>query len=194
MANHVYFTITSEGRSLDVIKTQKSMRDYGTGPFEIEEAIELCNQPFMFEAKRGVAMDSDGWPKDSYTWHCEQIGAKWCNIEDWGDDFIGGYSAWSPPVEMLGHLAKYIDTELKMTYEDEFRNFIGVAWADNEGLTSYEEIVGDDLMELFLEKIGEDELPEDFDWSDEVEIVGENTVIDAHELYDDIVFNWFENQ
>ena len=195
MANNVYFNITNEnGRSLDVIKTASQTRDYGTGPIEFLEPIDLCNQPFMFEAKRGEDVDSDGWPKDSYTWHCEEVGAKWCNIEEWGDDAIGGYSAWSPPIPMLGHLAKYVHTDLRMTYEDEFRNFIGVAWADTEGLTSYEEIEGEDLMDKFLELIGKDELPEDFDWSDNVEVVDEDITISADELMDDIVYNWFENQ
>jgi len=195
MANNVFFNITSENdRSLDVIKTQTVTRDYGTGPFEMKEAIEVCNQPFMFEAKREEPLDSDGWPKDAYTWHCEEVGAKWCNIEDYDDDFINGYSAWSPPVPMLGHLAKYIDTDLRMTYEDEFRNFIGVAWADNEGLTSYEEIDGEDLMEQFLERTGMDDLPEDFEWSDDVKDNEDDSTVSADELMDDIVYNWFENQ
>ena len=194
MANNVYFHITSEGRSLDVIKTETVTRDYGTGPFEMKEPLPVCNQPFMLEAKRGEDMDSDGWPKDSWNWHINNCGAKWVNLEDFDDNFIGGYSAWSPPIPMLEHLAKYIGTELRMTYEDEFRNFIGVAWVDDEGLSSYEEIDGEDLMEQFLERIGMDELPEDFDWSDDVKDNEDDSTGPADELYDDIVYNWFENQ
>jgi len=192
MANHVYFSITSDnGRSLDVIKEQTVTRDYGNGPFEMTEALEVCNQPFMFESKRDVEVDSDGWPKDSYTWHCDEVGAKWCNLEEWGDDMIGGYSAWSPPIPMLGHLAKYIDTELKMTYEDEFRNFIGVAWADNEGLTSYEEIDGEDITQQMLDELGWEELPEDFDWYEPLDALDGQV---PSEYIDDAVYNWFENQ
>ena len=92
--------------------------------------------------------------ENGYDWYCENVGAKWCNIEEVEETQVYGYSAWSPPIEMLGHLAKYTKTGLRMTYEDEFRNFIGVAWADEDGLTSYEEVEGEELLERFLEDTG----------------------------------------
>jgi hypothetical protein len=78
-----------------------------------------------------------------------------------------------------------------MTYEDEFRNFIGVAWVDDEGLSSYHEIDGNDLTDQMLDEMGWEELPEDFDWYEPLE------ALDGHvpsEYIDDAVYNWFENQ
>ena len=89
------------------------------------------------------------------------------------------------------NLAKYMKTGLRMNYEDEFRNFIGVAWADPiHGDTSYEEIEGDELVEQLCEELGIEELPDDFEWWDEYEDSG----IVPQEWMDDAVDNWFGEQ
>ncbi len=93
---------------------------------------------------------------------------------------------------MLGELGKYLKADMRMTYEDEFRNFIGVAWADEDGLTSYEEVEGEELLERFLEDTGMEELPSEFDWSEEVKVEGIKHCAD--EYYDSIVYNWFDEQ
>ena len=46
--------------------------------------------------------------------------------------------------------------------------------------------------EMFLEQTGMEELPEDFDWSDEV--VVDEVKHCADEYYDSIVYNWFDEQ
>ena len=102
---------------------------------------------------------------------------------------MSGHSAWSPPIPFLENLIQYIFDELggmpsaKMTYEDEFRNFIGV-WSNGD----YEEIDGEELMDTFQSKYNVDTSSADFDWWDEIEGHGI-----ADELFDNIVHEWFEN-
>ncbi len=191
MANHVYFNITSDEPMENCFKSEKITRDYGNGPFEFTELINVCYQPFMQEAMKDEKVDADGWPKDSWNWHVDNCGAKWVNLEDADESYLTGYSAWSPPIPMLEHFGKFLGQELRMTYEDEFRNFIGVAWVDDEGLSSYHEIDGNDLTDQMLDEMGWEELPEDFDWYEPLE------ALDGHvpsEYIDDAVYNWFENQ
>jgi len=145
----------------------------------------------MQEAMKDEKVDADGWPKDSWNWHVDNCGAKWVNLEDSNEYYLSGYSAWSPPIPMIEHLAKFLEQELRMTYEDEFRNFIGVAWADDEGLSSYEEIDGEDITQEMLDELGWEELPEDFDWHEPLEALDGQV---PSEWIDDAVYNWFENQ
>ena len=193
MANHVSFYITadSEVDFTKEFKMQTYTRTYDeTHSWEVTEPLELEKQNFMQAAE--PEFDEDNYLCDSYNWYCDNVGAKWCNVEDVEETQVYGYSAWSPPTEMLGHLAKHMKTHLRMNYEDEFRNFIGVAWADEDGLTSFDEVDGDELLERFLEDTGMEELPEDFDWSEEVEVEGIKHCAD--EYYDSIVYNWFDEQ
>ena len=169
MANHVYFNITSDEPMENCFKKETVTRDYGNGPFELTELVNVCYQPFMQEAMKDEEVDEDGWPKDSWNWHVDNCGAKWVNLEDADESYLTGYSAWSPPIPMLEHLGKFLGQELRMTYEDEFRNFIGVAWVDNEGLSSYEELDGGDLNQLLLEELGWEDFPEDFEWWDSLD-------------------------
>jgi len=191
MANHVYFNITSDEPMENCFKSEKFTRDYGNGPFELTELVNVCYQPFMQEAMKDEEVDEDGWPKDSWNWHVDNCGAKWVNLEDADESYLQGYSAWSPPIQMLEHLGKFLGQELRMTYEDEFRNFIGVAWADDEGLSSYHEIEGNDLTDQMLEELELEELPEDFDWWEPQDKLDGQA---AGEYMDDAVYNWFENQ
>ena len=196
MANNVSFFITadSEVDFTKEFKMQKYTRTFIDDSWEVTEAIELEKQPFMENLGQKWEHNIEGGSlENGYDWYCENVGAKWCNIEEVDEYQVYGYSAWSPPIEMLGHLAKYMKTGLRMNYEDEFRNFIGVAWADPiHGDTSYDEIEGDELLERFLEDTGMEELSSDFDWSDEVEVEGIKHCAD--EYYDSIVYNWFDEQ
>ena len=104
MANHVYFNITSDEPMENCFKSEKFTRDYGNGPFELTELVNVCNQPFMQEAIKDEEVDEDGWPKDSWNWHVDNCGAKWVNLEDHDEYYLSGYSAWSPPIPMIEHL------------------------------------------------------------------------------------------
>lgn len=185
MANHVYFNISFNEVDKDkVFKTELTKQ----WVVEIESPVEAYEQPFMANVEK--TLDKDGWLEDSYDWHIDNIGAKWVTLDHADETSLSGYSAWSPPIQMLGHFSKFIGQATKMTYEDEFRNFIGVAWGDTDGDTHWEE--HDNVVELFLDKVGMEELPEEYDWDEEVEVEG--TTYIASELMDDLVYEWLEQQ
>ena len=185
MANHVYFNISFNEVDKDkVFKTELTKQ----WVVEIESPVEAYEQPFMANVEK--TLDKDGWLEDSYDWHIDNIGAKWVTLDHADETSLSGYSAWSPPIQMLGHFSKFIGQATKMTYEDEFRNFIGVAWGDTDGDTHWEE--HDNVVELFLDKVGMEELPEEYDWDEEVEVEG--TTYIASELMDDLIYEWLEQQ
>ena len=75
--------------------------------------------------------DKDGWIEDSYMWYVNNCGAKWVSVDEWDYPRLQGYSAWSHPVQLVENLLEYaskrfnVELSAIMTYEDEFRNFIG---------------------------------------------------------------------
>ena len=44
MANHVYFNITSDEPMENCFKSETVTRDYGNGPFELTELVNVCYQ------------------------------------------------------------------------------------------------------------------------------------------------------
>ena len=190
MANHVSFYITSDDVSdfTESFKMHTYTRTWEHSSWQITEAIELEKQPFMAHVEK--EFDKDGDLKNSYDWYCTNVGAKWCNIEEVEEHLIYGYSAWSAPIELLGNIAKHLKANLRMTFEDEFRNFVGVAWADEEGNTSYEEEEGDYFVDKLCEELGIEELPDNFEWHEEYEF---STII-PQEWMDDAVLTWFDEQ
>ena len=98
-------------------------------------------------------------------------------------------SAWSPVaeyVEKLYHHLWLIDNTvvIRHTYEDEYRNFIGVGkWFDNE----FESVNLDteDLSDVLTNKFGNVD-DEDFDWD-----YDEKTDCCPSEWYDDWICQWF---
>ena len=186
MANHVYFDIHFNEVDKDkVFKTELTKQ----WVVEMESPVEAYQQPFMANVEK--TLDEDGWLEDSYDWHIDNIGAKWVSLDHADETTLSGYSAWSPPIQMLGHFSKFIGQTTRMTYQDEFRNFIGVAWGDEDGDSSCEE--NDDVTQLFLDKVGMEELPDEYDWWEEqVEVDG--TTHNASELMDDLVYEWLEQQ
>ena len=136
MANHVYFNISINGLSEEqhdtMFKSEVNNRPHwkeGEDPIEFRELVDLHEQPFMSKVDR--VYDDEGWIENSYNWYIDNCGAKWVDIEEW-EDTISGYSAWSAPIHMVEHMLEWasnqfnIELSASMTYEDEFRNFIGV--------------------------------------------------------------------
>ena len=209
MANHVYFTIQIEGIEDEQfnksIKEEKVTRkDYDGNPYEVTEYVEIENQPFMEEVTK--SFDEDGYLENSYDWYCNEIGAKWCHIDECQDKYISGYSAWRQPhelvINLIEHFAKKYDTEVSasMTYEDEFRNFMGKqyygsdkeqdeGWYAWEG--DYNETDGDQLMAQFRELYPSiDTEDEDFDYHGEYEVEGEK--IYPYEVIDELADQFWE--
>ena len=209
MANHVYFTIQIEGiedeQFNESIKQEKVTRkDYEGNPYEITEYVEIENQPFMEAVNK--SFDEDGHLENSYDWYCNEIGAKWCHIEECQDGYLSGYSAWRQPhelvINLIEHFANKYDTEVtaSMTYEDEFRNFMGKQYygSDKEGDEGwyawegdYYETDGDELLEQFKELYPSiDTEDEDF-WHGEHEVEGEK--IYPIEVVDELADKFWED-
>ena len=188
MANHVYNYITVSGSNAVVdqfaeigqnFTVQREIKDWEGNPMQIKEFKAIEELDFMPEYDE----------EDSYNWYCSNVGAKWCHIEEWEGDYMNLCSAWSACTEftesLTMHLAKTDpNVQVRHQYEDEFRNFIGVAVF--EGIDAadilFEEMDDGDLTHLFKEQYPEFDLDVE-DWTDEI-----------YEAYDDFIYNWFENQ
>ena len=184
MANHVYFNISVKTNQeqklkklLDFVQTE---RQWGEDNQHTMKEWDFSLLP-IYE----TPYDEDNW----YSWGCEHMGAKWVNVEEADTHNIYGYSAWSPPIPMINNLAKYLGdgTRLRMTYEDEFRNFIGVAWADGED-TDWEELDGEEVTQWLLDPLGLDDIPEDFEWWEPHPKLDDWT---PQEFLDERVYEWF---
>lgn len=205
MANHVYFNIEL---SLDAGQTelvQKLSNSCKENQGEMQwltyavEKLPIYSTPY----------NEDDW----YSWGCENIGAKWISVEDWNETTISGHSAWSPVIPFVNSLIQYIYNEVggmptaKMTYEDEFRNFIGVheAWIDTnvgsgEVQYDYDEYEGEDLNQLMLEafdKTNEWFESDDFDWWESYPIKMEGHIYkdemwSPQEYCDELVYQYFD--
>ena len=206
MANHVYFNISVEGLTEEqwdcLFKSEEHERPHwkeGEPPIKYHELIDLHEQPFMSNIAREY--DEDGWIKESYQWYCDNVGAKWCNIEEWENHgYMNGYSAWSTPYQMVINMLEFasnkfnVELSAKMTYEDEFRNFIGVdhfeTYKDDEYYCAHDEnyIDGGELNTMLEEKLQCDLNDDDFEWFEEYKDTG----IVPQEWTDEVVYNFFD--
>ena len=193
MANHVYFNIDL---SLDAGQTElveKLGKSCETKNGEMEwlsyEVQELPIYPVPYNEK------------DWYSWGCEQMGAKWISCEDWQESYISGHSAWSPPIPFLTNLIQYIYDKVggtpsaTMTYEDEFRNFIGVMTCyvdDGMVCDDIEEADGEDLNYVLEQWSGWDTSDPEFSWWDLKEAKN-GTEYEPQEVIDDMVYGFFED-
>jgi len=201
VANNVYFTIHVEGLEDEQFQEHvkyetRRGKNYNDEEYEYKALLEIEEQPFMSNVFKEF---EEGHLKDSYDWYCENIGAKWCHIEECEYGYIAGYSAWRQPNELVLNLidffAKEYDTEVtaSMTYEDEFRNFMGKQYYGTDKSErdwySYEgdciETDEDKLVEQFKERFPDiDTEVEDFDWYAEVKTGGD--VIYPNEVLDEL--------
>jgi len=206
MANHVYFDISVEGLTEEqwecLFKTEELERPHwkeGEPPIKFRELVEIHEQPFMSNVER--TYDEDGWIEGAYEWYCNNCGAKWVNIEEWDYDRITGHSAWSMPTPMVENMLTYasnrfgVELSATMTYEDEFRNFIGrddfeTYFSDGEWdcSTSEDYIDGNELTRMVEEKFDCDCSDDDFDWWEEYKDTG----IVPQEWLDGVVMDYFE--
>ena len=103
---------------------------------------------------------------------CEEIGAKWAFATDFDDEMVVVESAWSPVAPWADKVAKAIgkvdpDVKLKLTYEDEMPNYIGVATFGAEGFIANNELDWEEIKEMVIK--GNSELEamydeEECDW------------------------------
>jgi len=202
MANHVYFNIEL---SLDAGQTelvQKLSNSCKEKQGEMEwltysvEKLPIYDTPY----------DENDW----YSWGCENIGAKWTSVEEWNETTISGHSAWSPVIPFVNSLIEYIHQEVggnpsaKMTYEDEFRNFVGIheCWIEEDGNLNYDydEIDGEDLNILMLEAFDKDDewlATDEFDWWESYPInmkghVYKDEMWEPQQYCDELVYQFFD--
>ena len=205
MANNVYFNIdidsTDEGlNSFEkaLVTTKRTQTNWEGVEIQVEELADIHDLAFMPPVK---GVDDHGYPIDSYQWYVDNVGAKWCTIEEWEPMHISGYSAWSAPVGLIENMASYIgkadpSVSITMTYEDEFRNFVGVVVANKDGVQTVDELDGDELMALMKEHFDmsvDEELSDDFDWFGELEDV-HGVMREPQEVMDDLVYDFFGQQ
>ena len=65
-----------------------------------------------------------------YSWSNQNIGPKWCYLEEWDEERIVGTSAWSAPDIGLKKLLGILEKEdpnivTSISYEDEVPDFVG---------------------------------------------------------------------
>ena len=195
MANHVYFNVTVDGNK-ECLKGFTSAMELTSverkhwnseETYIVRELLDIDKLKFMPEG----TYDKDGYLEDSWNYYVENVGAKWCNVEDVEEYYFSGYSAWSAPIQFVQYLHEYLydhhdkNHSIKMTYEDEFRNFIGIAHY-KDGVYDIDEMDSGELMEELRKVFGDVVDNEDF-WD------GEYEQGDPSEEMDNIVWEWFEN-
>ena len=98
MANNVHFNISIETNSEDKLKEVLDFAETDNGEMKWKtweaHLFPIYPEPYTDE----------GW----YAWGCDNMGAKWVCIEEADTNEISGYSAWSPPVPIINHLAKFL--------------------------------------------------------------------------------------
>jgi len=208
MANHVYFNISIEGLTDEEFNSSVKMvkgtrNDYDGNPYDYEDYAEIENQPFMGSVDK--SFDKDGYLQNSYDWYCREVGAKWCHLEEVQDGYISGYAAWRQPVELVSNILEYFankyddNVSATMTYEDEFRNFMGKQYFETEKYDDWESVEGDiyetdgeELIELFNEMYPSiDTTVEDFDWHGEYKVEGESVY--PSEMLDQLADEFWES-
>ena len=209
MANHVYFNITVEGVNNEILQEALPIvtverKGWNDETIKYKEIVEVEKLP-MYEDS-GQEYDEDGHMTNWYDWGCTNVGAKWINFDDFdfeGGNYISGHSAWSHPYPFCERLVEYLCKKqneavcIRMTYEDEFRNFFGNDYFeghynedDKEWYTDHHEDYRDhsDLIDILRDKFGDKVDDEDFDWWD----LDEETDLVPQEYADDVVYNFFE--
>ena len=195
MANHVYFNVNVKTNDPKVEKAfeEVMVMEEITRPFyasedtyTVKELIDIDRLAFMPEGK----YDSDDYLENSWDYYVNNVGAKWCHIEDVDHDnlFFSGYSAWSPPIQLIENLQNYLEgygeVSIRMTYDDEGWCFVGVA--NGEG--DCEELEDSDIDGLLLEELDLEELPDD--WEDNEEIFKKLGDIEPREWLENKIYEW----
>ena len=213
MANHVYFHIDTDCDTKcfnDAFVFEKvERRSYsGDQTYMVNELVMMEHQPFYKQVDK--TFDKDGWLENSYSWYCDNVGAKWIDVEEANDGFVYGHSAWSPPIAFVEHLVEYLsnvsDAEVNasMTYEDEFRNFVGKVYVGSQqhedgSWSAYAgdpiETDGEELIEQMLEEypfLRKEYEGDNFEWWNDYK--GEDgVVVVPSDCMDDLVQQFMEN-
>ena len=127
MPNHVYWTINVERMNHEA---EKKLQEILGRIREPEEGsyYRWLSDIFVYEGSGLTHEDTN-----SRSWCIDNMGTKWCYIEDMDDKgYISGTSAWDAPEGalqyILSELSKVDDNVVTtFTYEDEMPNFYGAS-------------------------------------------------------------------
>lgn len=199
MANHVHFSVNFH-------QINEAARA------KLQELFSRIRTDNNYQWFSDIFVDGDELTYDEagqYSWTLENIGPKWCYLEDYsaaeGDVYFNGEAAWSAPEEGLVKLLEILEEHdpniiTSMTYEDEMPNFVGVyVYQGSECYDGFE----DEWEELRDRVIAESETltPESWDededdWVDDEardtfqeemwEIIGDSQWQIIHECVDQI--------
>ena len=119
MANHVSFSINFH-KINDAAKAKLDQLYK-----QVDDNKQVDGEGTFNDLLQATEKQAEDWD-----WRIENVGSKWCNLTDWDNDSIHGYSAWDAPVEGLQRLLNILSVEdpnmvTTFTYEDEMPNFIG---------------------------------------------------------------------
>ena len=126
MANNVYATLTLHQGNDEVKQWWKDLVSKMTYP-EDERPSEY---DFYKPIHEMFWTDIDEEFTSTRGWYIDNIGAKWCNIQDADDEMLSTCSAWDIPeylYERIAEEAYEVDKNVIFTvsYEDEMPNFFG---------------------------------------------------------------------
>lgn len=131
-----------------------------------------------------------------WDWKGDDLGPKWCYIEDASDDYIMLVSAWSYPrdgIEKLIETLAETDPNIKanITYQDEMPNFFGCAIMTAEGIVDEIEWQWEELIEHLHREV--DGLKEHWDEEEEDWDEEGREIMNDHlwECISDLQSDWF---
>lgn len=167
MANHVVTNVTFHEIN-DAAKAKLAELFSRLRPTEKDRHYQWFGDLWV-DGKKGSPTYEE---TEQYAWTVDNIGPKWCYVEEVGDDYFRTESAWSYPSDgimwLLNQLAE-LDPNLiaSATFEDECLNFFGYEVYDANSVYEYEELQHEDIVELVKQEHPElnemwDEEEEDF--------------------------------
>lgn len=127
-----------------------------------EDAVDECGLEY---SKILPHWDNDDYP--SRDWMHDNVGPKWANVEDVGEDYVFVVSAWSSIFPFTKTLAYHLmdfdpKVRIELTYIDEFVNFAGVAvWANGDWDVEEEDYQY--FKDMWMQKHNIDPEDDDFD-------------------------------
>lgn len=95
-----------------------------------------------------------------YEWNINNVGPKWCHIEEHYDNIIQGSSAWVEPVVGLNKLLEDLTTYdpnmiTVISYDDEASNFIGTWVYEGNEVVDGEDLDWSDVVQQIIEDYDE---------------------------------------
>ena len=146
MANNVSFKVSFE--QINEAAVAKLQKLYGR--FQSSD----CNFGDMFvDGKAGSPTYED---TNAYGWYNDNIGTKWCYVEEYDEDYLFGRSAWAAPWEGLHWLAQQLgeldkDLIMNVSFEDEMPNFAGWMVFSGDELWEEDYVEEDHLLGIVQE-------------------------------------------